>query len=457
MSTVAPALEATPDSSSTLSAVTPRAVVDATPKRFAFLRANSFALGDQVLISGTNFVTGVLTARALDQGEFGAFSVIYAGLFFANIIQSTLVTQPHNVLAATRTGEAYRRYTSSTAAQQLFIVAILSLLVAPVTVVAFTRGWSTAPMLLAVIPAIIFWQLQEFVRRILYTEQRYARAFMIDVVGFGGQMLLLIALFASHKLRGTPFTGAIALYALAGASALAALVGGFQLRHELLRRVDWRHIQENWRFGKWLAGGELMQWCSSLHMQIWWAAILLGTAASADLRAATILFGPARVISFFLSTVLPTRFARTLGTGGAEALHAKLKFVYLGLIPTVGAYCLLLGLFPRQVLWLIYGDRYVDNGSAVSVLALYALAAFLNSMLLVVAAALTASRQTHQIFLGSLAGCVVALIMSPLLIKTFGADGAILSMIGTTLVVGMLLLFAYFRRVRHIGIAKEGA
>jgi len=475
MSTVASALEtaaaaaadATTTSTSTLSpadvplraeAVTVTST--ATPRRrFASLRKNSFALADQVVISGTNFVTGVLTARALDQNEFGQFSVIYAGLLFANILQSTLVTQAHNVLGATRRGDDYRRYTSSTAAQQLAIAALLALLVLPLTFLAFARGWASAPMLLAVIPAIVFWQFQEFVRRVLYTEQRYARAFANDLVAYGGQGILLVALFASHKLYATPFTGAMAFYAMAVACAIASGIGAFQLRHDLARHVDWTHIKENWHFGKWLAGGELMGWCSSLHMQVWWAALLLGTAASADLRAAMILFGPARVISFFLSSVLPTKFAKALEGGGPDALHAKLKIVYLGLIPSVGVYCLLLAAFPQQVLWLIYGDRYVDDGSAAAVLVLYAIAAFLNYMQLVVAAALTASRQTHHIFIGSLVGCCVALTMSPLLIRTFHANGAILSMITTTLVVGMLFVYAYVRRVRHAAVlsAKEDA
>jgi O-antigen/teichoic acid export membrane protein len=165
------------------------------------------------------------------------------------------------------------------------------------------------------------------------------------------------------------------------------------------------------------------------------------------------------VISFFLSTVLPTKFAKALDRGGAGELHAKLKFVYLGLVPTVGAYCLLLAVFPRQVLWVIYGDRYVDDRTAASVLVLYSLAAFLNYMQLVVSAALTASRQTHLIFIGSLAGCIVALGMSPLLISKFGSNGGILSMITTTLVVGSLFTAAYVRRVRNTtpAVAKEGA
>jgi O-antigen/teichoic acid export membrane protein len=228
---------------------------------------------------------------------------------------------------------------------------------------------------------------------------------------------------------------------------VASVVGFFQLKGSLSRHVNASDIRENWRFGRWLAGSEVMQFCSSLHMQVWWAALILGVAASADLRVAMIMFGPARVISFFLSTVLPTRFAKTLQAGGADALHAKVKTVYLGLIPTVGLYCLLLVVFPKQVLWLIYGDQYVA-GAAVTVLMLYSVSAFLSYLQMVVSAALTASRQTHLIFVGSLCGCAVALAASPVLIKVFGANGAILSMITTTLVVSVLYVVAYYRKLR---------
>src|SRR5438093_13556391 len=89
-----------------------------------WLGRNGFALGDQALISGTNFATGILTARALHPDEFGTFSIIYVGLLLGNILQSTLVTQAHNVLGATRSGRDYRRYTTSAAVGQIALIAI---------------------------------------------------------------------------------------------------------------------------------------------------------------------------------------------------------------------------------------------------------------------------------------------------------------------------------------------
>src|SRR4051812_41233094 len=90
---------------------------------------NVWGLADQLLISATNFVTMALVIKGLpDAAAFGKFSLVYSALLFANIIQCSLITQPHNVLGATRTGEAYRGYTAATALMQLYLAAALALI-----------------------------------------------------------------------------------------------------------------------------------------------------------------------------------------------------------------------------------------------------------------------------------------------------------------------------------------
>ena len=418
-----------------------------------WIRTNAWGLADQVLISGTNFATGVLTIRALHHDEFGMFSVIYGVLLLCNIFQSTLVTQAHNVLGATRDGDRYKRYTGSAAAGQLGLVGVEALLALPIAIIASLAHWQAAAMLWALIPAIVAWQLQEFVRRVLYTEGRYAAAFWNDVISYGGQTLALALLYAAHAWHGYPFTGAIALYVLAATSALGAILGLWQLRHSLVPAVDRHDLDENWHFGKWLLGGELLGLCSSLLMQVWLVALLLGTMASANLRAVQILFGPTRLIAFFLATVLPIRFARTLHAHGAEALKSQVRHVFLVLAPLVGVYCMLLAVFPQPLLKLVYGKEYAANDAA-TVLALYSISAFLSYMQMVIAAALTAGRKTRAIFTASRWGCYVALLMSPICIRAFGAPGSIISIIMTTLVGTVLLGIAYHRYSSNLG--KEG-
>jgi O-antigen/teichoic acid export membrane protein len=92
----------------------------------------------------------------------------------------------------------------------------------------------------------------------------------------------------------------------------------------------------------------------------------------------------------------------------------------------------------------LYGDSYAGNAS---VLQLYAMCAFLNYMQMVVAAALSAKRLTHLIFISSVWGGAIALSLSWPLIKFLGIDGAIVCMILTAVIVSILYLRAYWRNV----------
>src|SRR5947209_17340030 len=89
------------------------------------LAKDAWAVADQALISGTNFVTMILVARGLGSpAEFGTFTLVYSALLFANILQVAMVTQPHNVLGTGRDGEAYARYTTSCGLTQLLLVLV---------------------------------------------------------------------------------------------------------------------------------------------------------------------------------------------------------------------------------------------------------------------------------------------------------------------------------------------
>ena len=150
------------------------AQAEPTPRSLNSRGANVFGLADQGLISATNFVTLLVLGRALTASAFGAFALAYTVLIFVNLLQSALVTQPHNVLGAAREGLMYRRFTVATiAAAVLFMLAVVVVLI-PVNVVVIELRGAT-PLLVAMIPATVAWQLQELARRILYTEGRLGR------------------------------------------------------------------------------------------------------------------------------------------------------------------------------------------------------------------------------------------------------------------------------------------
>lgn len=410
-----------------------------------WLGKNAWALADQVLISAANFITMVLTARSLGVSEFGDFTLVFSALLLTNILQSTLITQPHNVLGSGMEGDGYRRYTSTAALGQLALSALLALLATCVGFVGQAQGWRAAPMLMALPVTILAWQGMEFVRRVLYTEGRLRDAFINDMISYGGQTILIALMWWNNTL-----TGQRALLAMAVACATATLIGCWQLRRSLARHLDRRAFAENWHFGKWLAGAEILGYFASINMYMYLAALMLGTSATGEMKAAQILFGPTRVLAFFLGTILPIRFARTLAEGGEMAVHQQMKSVYRLVAPLMGAYCLLMVLTARPLLKLVYTEAF--TGGAV-VLMLYACAAFLNYMEMVVSAALSAKRLTRYIFGGYVFSATIALSLSWLFIKLLGGRGAIVCMIVTAALVLLSFLRAYFKSLHGRGFS----
>jgi len=413
------------------------------------LRRGVWALADQMLLSGSNFITMVLVARGLSRDEFGAFTLIYSGLLFANLVQATLITQPHNVLASTRGGLDYRRYTAAAGAGQLLFALVAALATLAAAGLGWSLGWAITGLLAALAPCIIAWQSQEFVRRVLYTEGRTAAAFINDLLSYGGQALLIGLLWHAERL-----TAQKALYILAATSATAALVGLYQLRHSLARGWKWATLWENWDFGKWLLGAELLQWVSSIQWYLFLSAALLGVTATATLKAASVIFGPTRVLIFFLDTVLPIRFSRALARGGPEAMNRQFRWTFLLVTPMLAGYCGLVALFAKPLLRLTYGNQYSDDAT---VLALYAMAVLPAYVSHVTYAALAAKRLTKHIFMAYVYTALVAVGLGWVLLHGLGVNGTFVGLTLTAIMVNVHFWLTYRRHRNEYTLAGQSA
>lgn len=416
-----------------MSTATPALTITPTARaagRTRFLGKNVWAIGDQALISGSNFVTMVLLARALGASAFGTFSLAYSVLLLANIFQSTLITQPHNVLGSARTGVSYGRFTFTMGAFQLVLVAGEALIALLAAGWAGLHHYAVAPLLFALVLGIVGWQLQEFVRRVMYTESRFRDAFINDCISYGGQTLAVIVLWQMNLLHGET-----AMYALAATSLTAALFGLWQIRGSLVPHYDPEAIRESWHFGKWLTGGELLQWSCSLQMYLYLAAIILGTAAAGELRAAQILFGPTRVLAFYLGSVLPIRFARALANGGNAAVQKQLVETAIRILPWLGLYAVCVAIFAHPLLKVLYRDEFASDAL---VLVVYSAAAFVEYVQVMFTSALSAKRMTRSIFFGQLCGIFVTAGVSWWIIRLFGVTGAPMALgISSTIITFM--------------------
>lgn len=383
-------------------------------------------LGDQALASTTNFATMILLARSVTPGDFGSFTLVYSALLFAGVLQGALVTQPHNVIGAGLRGDAYVRYTTSTGLSQLmFTGAAVSLAVGAAAIAAGT-GAEITPLLFALVPAVGAFQLQEFSRRVLYTEGRIRAVLLTDLISYGGQAVLMVLLAVNGILSGP-----LALYALAATSALGAIAGALQIRKSIKARPGFSALRENVAFGKWLAGAETGYW-SSTQIYLYLVAAIVGAAGAGIMKATQLLFGPLNVLLFYSTSVLPTRFARAYSRAGGPALRKELNTASALILPVVVGYSLFVVLFGPALLQLAYGSEYIQGSR---VLVLFAAFYTLITTFPILSSALRALRRTRRIFLGYLSATALSVSVGWLLVRSMGVEGAVAGMTLSTLVV----------------------
>lgn len=386
--------------------------------RSARIHTGIWGIFDQALVSGVNFLTIILLARALVPADFGYFVLAFTILQSAGTLQAALITRPHNVLGAVRQAREYADYSTTAAAAQVAFTSALALLVTVAAGLAYAAGFSRGLLFLALVPALIVWQLQELGRRMLYTEGRLAAAFANDLLSYGGQASALVVLWQLDLL-----TGATALLTLAAAFAVGAAVLAWQLRPTLSGRLNAASLSANWHFGKWLGVAEVGQWLST-HFYIYLGGVIVGTVASAALKAGQTLLGPISVFLTFVTSYLPIVFARELESSGT--IRSKTRRSLAAILPIVLPYCLAMGLFAQPVLEFVYGSEY---GRYADVVQLFALYYFVLALSTVAIAALSAMGMTRDVFVGQAAGAALSLTIGWLLLREMGPAGGVTGML----------------------------
>lgn len=411
----------------------------ALARRLAPLRRRELrGLADQAVASGVNFLTLILVARSVAPDRFGYFALVFTLLQSLGALQLALVTRPHNVLAAGRSGAAYVRFSSTLVAYQLAFSLTAAAALALGAGIARAAGAGSTLVFLVAAPTLVAWQLQELARRILYTERRLGAALANDTLSYGVQAGLLVWLYRAGSLDGVR-----ALVVVGATSALGAAVGAFQLRSSLGKTLEGAAMREVWRFGRWLGAAEGAYWLESQYY-VYLAAAVSGPVASAALKAGQTLLGPISVFLAFFVNYLPVRFARSGVAADASVRARELRTGLRATVPAAAAYGVLVAIFARPLLRAVYGDAY---GGYADVVRLFALYYVMLSVSDVVVASLAARGLTRRIFAGHLVGAAASVACGWALLDAFGAAGGVAGMI---LAIGAAFCVFVSRPVRGV-------
>lgn len=406
-------------------------------------REGYLATIDQGVISAANFLATVILARNVDPTELGVYGVGFISLHLVRSFQEGFVIQPLNVYGAGMDETGFKRFATSSSIIQILLAVLTALILATSGWILTALGNDTAgPALYSLWFTSLWWQLQEYVRRMLYTRGAIFNAVVNTIVANTVRLVLMIFWASQIKLSGTA-----GLYAIAW-GALAALIPGiwstraYWTRGFLNIKETW---QRNWRFGRWVFGGLFANWVAVEFYPVLTAG-LISFAATGAYRALQNLVAPIHLLLRATDTFLTPRAANIFEKNGQRALSRTLSLIYLTAGIPVLAILIIAITFREQLLHLVYGDTYLAYSNGVVLMALFYTLWFAYWPLQTI---FKAARLSRPIFIANLVAIILMFTVGIWMILRWGVYGTIGGQALNALVVGLILWGTW------IGIKRE--
>ena len=415
------------------------------------LRKGSWAVADQGLFAGTNFLVNILLARWMTPAEYGAFTVAYATFLFVAVIHTGLFTEPMLVFGPGRFKETFSSYLHVLMWGHGGFSLIASLLLGGA---ALWFDYAGSPVLASSLlglamaqPFILFLWLM---RRAPYVHHRPRWAVLAGVV----YLSVLLALMFILR-RYAELSTLIVLLAMGGASLMAGLciIARFDLRVFSKPGTPMREsaTREHWEYGRWSVANNLLTWIPAnayfLLLPLWGD---LGD--SGTLKALKNLVMPVLHINGAFAVLLVPELVKARAEGRFwNLIVMALAFFTAG----AAAYWLFIGFFGAEVTGWLYGGQYVEYAN---LLWLLGSTAVLGAVITVLSAALRAIESPRWIFRAYVLSAVVTLTIGVACLALWSLQGVVIAEVLTALATAAGLVFSWhalrktdeFDKTRHV-------
>ncbi len=402
----------------------------------------NWVLLDQALVSGSNFVVGLLLVRYMGLEQYGQYVLLWMGVQFAMSIQNALILSPMLSIAPKLHPTQRRTYYSATFALQLVLAAGVTAVAVGLALlpVGLRPVWLNAGVMLPLVGCVFIVQLQDFMRRYLFSSNGSRRAFFIDLFAYGAQLPLIVTVLRSEPSLARALTVVCAtmlVSAALGCRWLEMLVPSRgELRDALLR---------HWRSSKWLLGDAVLHWVSGNYFLVV-AGAVLGPAVVGAIRAAQNLLGLTHILFQGLENLVPAEASRRLHRGGPPAMTAYVGRTTLVLLLVTGSVALVAALFAQPLLQLVYGSADPDS---ITALLWYVPFYILVAMVLPLRAGLRSFERTRSLFIAQLLCALFSVLTAHWLTTRYGLHGVMGGMLAALSLTSIILATALGRNARR--------
>jgi O-antigen/teichoic acid export membrane protein len=378
-----------------------------------------WALADQIVVSGSNFLSNILLARILGIEEFGRYVLAWTIVLFVQGLQYSAVSSTMLSVGPKQDAEAARSYFGSIFVHQAIFGAVsaaLTLLGAYVGAAAFPAlRLDTIALPLAV--AVLSSQTQDFLRRYFFSVHRLKISFSIDAIRYIGQNIAILALLSWFPANSTTALWLISVAAAVGSFATLPYIP--PLKYSL--RAILAAGLHGWHFSKWLVASTLLGFVST-NLFTFAAGIFLGAAAVGAMRAAFTIVSIANVVIEACVNTVPVGASRALMSSGRRGLIAYLKTVAIYGTAAISFLMGVVVIAPKFWLHLFFGPEFESYSNLVPWYAGVEVLIFLG---LVIGTWYRTLENTRFIFYSNVFSVILLVVIAYPLIVNFGVTGAV--------------------------------
>jgi O-antigen/teichoic acid export membrane protein len=316
----------------------------ARPARGGLLRQFSTTVVDQVVLSGANFLVGLLLIRQTSDMDYGLFVLVQSAITLLMSGQMAWLSSPLAVLAPSKAPALRRLMVGAVEISQRRFLrrASAAALVVPV-VGYFLHAWTGLESLVIALGIAACWTAlqREYLRNVLLIYGRPQSMLRADLINVG--VLLAGALIAAYGPRPAVLWAVSALIA-------SALAGEAAARRALTRDPGfvagdaapfWKEMRP---LAVWATVGAMTYWIYNQSYN-YVLASRIDLTAVADVNAARLLLMPTIVLTVGVKTLLVPTAASWLAESSVGRLIRRLLLFATGIALIDVAYCVLLWIF----------------------------------------------------------------------------------------------------------------
>lgn len=387
---------------------------------------------DQILVSGSNFLLGILLARFLGIDSFGQFSLFWLIVLFFSSIQLAFIISPLLTLTPKKSKYIKNYYLTNMIYMQ-FIFSVLCVIILGILFYfseLITIKYNISELKYFIIWVVFSFLCQDFIRRYFIIKMSYFKLIFVDIIAYMGQLISIILLIYFNELNLIN-----SFISIATVFTISFIFGYLQIEFESTKTTHSKLLfLKNWKFSKWLVYSSLLQWGSG-NFYILVAGWILGPWSVAVIKVMQNTMGIFHVIFIALENILPTKFAEIYKVSGYEKtisfFKEQLKYGFY----MFSFLLLVLFFYGTDFIFLVYGSEYVSYS--------YLLLVFMIIYILIYIAmlqryVLRTIENTKIIFINYLITTSFSIIASFILIKFFDINGIVIGILLTQLITVIL-------------------